>query len=138
MANTPQKDSPLGHLLAGLLLIGGVAFVISKCTGSPSSTNSSRSDSSSTSSSTNPLSRTLQVPGGSEVILFLSKKAASDATVLSGTAGGPAALARHVSCIVASGTKAVVVDSSFGLREVVVDSGPRLGCRGWVVTEFAR
>jgi len=40
-----------------------------------------------------------------------------------------------LSCMVPSGTSAIVTDSSLGTRNVVVTSGERLGCRGTVNVE---
>ena len=40
-----------------------------------------------------------------------------------------------LSCMVPSGTLAIVTDSSLGTRNVVVTSGERLGCRGTVNVE---
>jgi hypothetical protein len=57
--------------------------------------------------------------------------------LISRDAGGkhPELLLPLSSCLPNGGDEVTILDAQFGSREVVLDSGPQKGCRGWVAME---
>lgn len=47
----------------------------------------------------------------------------------------PELLLPYVACFAYGGESITILDSAFGRREVILDSGKTRGCRGWVIME---
>ena len=85
--------------------------------------------------------RTLRMPNGGSVFVWRSKDAMREGLSLIGAGvheTNPQLVIRLISCIVPSGTRAIITDGGFATQDVLVTSGPDAGCRGNLQTEFVR
>jgi len=82
--------------------------------------------------------RVVGLGGTDQVFVWKSKDAQSEAmSLIQGNVHktNPGLVARLLSCIVPSGTTAIITDAGFATHDIMITSGPNAGCRGNIPME---
>ena len=82
--------------------------------------------------------RVVGLGGTDQVFVWKSKDAQSEAmSLIQGNVHktNPGLVAKLLSCIVPSGTTAIITDAGFATHDIMITSGPNAGCRGNIPME---
>ena len=82
--------------------------------------------------------RVIGLSGSDQVFVWKSKDAQREAMSLIQANvhnTNPGLVARLLSCIVPSGTSAIITDAGFATHDIMITSGPNAGCRGNIPME---